>query len=208
VQLEVNDCSGWRFPKRVWQYIFHTGCKLPHLTQLQLLDDDADWFDVPHKSMCSPSWCATDLSRLVSSCPSLCDVSILPLQLGPHVSELRKLTALTRLGLFHDSHGGGSPDEDGRFDFDGFDKSVRGVATITQLRHLKVKHVSQHIKLGSLLPLTSLTALTEMLVCWVPDKRSEIGSDDEDDEDGPWLCLHDEKVSQSSIVRRVEASPF
>jgi hypothetical protein len=127
-------------PEGVWQYMFHAACKLPHLTHLRL-------------SSSIPLWCAGDLSRLISCCPSLCDAGTLSMQSGLSVSELHKRTALTRLSVFQDSE-----------DTVGFEEAMRGLAALTQLRHAEIKRVNQNIKVAALLPLTSLTALTEIRI--------------------------------------------
>ena len=69
--------------------------------------------------------------------------------------RMRKLTALTNLSVYYDLT---SPES--------FGESVRGLAAVTQLRRLKLVHVSQKIHAASLLPLTRLTALTDLWVAW------------------------------------------
>ena len=84
-------------PMGIWPYVFSGAHKLPHLTYLDLRDsdyDDADAFAF------SPRWGAADLASLVSCCPSLCCIGTLSLQPGLHVSELHKLTALTRVDVW------------------------------------------------------------------------------------------------------------
>mgnify|MGYP001807862828 CR=1 FL=1 len=150
-------------PEGVWQYMFNATCKLPHLMHMRL-------------SMSLPLWCAGDLSRLASCCPSLCDAGTLSLQSGLSVSELHKLTTLTRLGVFHDNE-----------DTVSFEEAMRGLAALTQLRHVEVERVSQSIKVAALLPLTSLTALTAIRIHY------------------PTTCITvvNKQVSQISTVRAI-----
>jgi hypothetical protein len=139
VQLEICDTS---FPKGVWPYMFPASRKLSHLTALELRGETNY---IAALSLCS----ASDLSNLVSCCPSLCAVGALWLHHGLHVSELHKLTALTRLRVHY------YPD-----DPDCFEDSMRGLAAVSRLQDLEVLHVGSYVKVASLLPLTKLTALT------------------------------------------------
>jgi hypothetical protein len=173
VCLEINDHSGYSCPDGIWQYVFPASRKPPHLTRVDLFEV----VDAPHSCMCVPSWRAADLSRLVSCCPGLCDLATLPLQLEGSVSELHKLSALTRLVMFYDPINTDSDNSDDDFDNSddimNFQECVGGLAVVTQVRHLELKRVSQAITPGSLLPLTRLTALTELAINWVPDVNSE-----------------------------------
>jgi hypothetical protein len=85
----------------------------------------------------------------------------LSLQPGAHVAELRKLTALTRLHVYH---------PDGA---KGFEESVRGLAAVSQLLDLELRHDIPHFKVASLLPLTALTVLTHFY-CW-PTSSADFG---------------------------------
>jgi hypothetical protein len=149
VQLEL---LGTNCPQGVWQYVFPAAHKLPHLAYLEL--QDADGVDA---SAPAPVWSAVDINRLVTCCPSLSDIVNLSLQPGLHVSALQQLTALTRMEVFYNAN-----------DHAVFSESVRGLAAISQLKVLDVKQVSLAFKLASLLPLTSLTALTDLRVYWYP----------------------------------------
>jgi hypothetical protein len=130
-------------PDGIWQYVFATH-KLPHLTELKLADTLGWGEGVPY-----PSWGGADISSLISCCPNLRVAETLSLQPGLHVSELRKLTALTLLSANIDR-----PDW---FDYEG---CVSGLAAVTQLWRLVVRLGSDTVKVAHLLPLTSLTALT------------------------------------------------
>ena len=141
VHLAIGDTS---CPHGVWPYMFPTSRKLPHLTALELRAVNNDCADLP-------SWYASDLTNLVGCCPSLYAAGFLSLQHGPCVSELRKLTALTRLSLYYCQD-----------DPDNFEGSMRGLAAVTRLRDLDVLHDTADVKVASLLPLTSLTALTKL----------------------------------------------
>jgi hypothetical protein len=141
VQLTICDTS---CPQGVWPYVFPTSRKLPHLTALELRPVNNDCADLP-------SWSAADLRNLVSCCPSLCAAGALSLQHGPCVSELHKLTALTRLRLYYCQD-----------DPDSFEGSMRSLAAVTRLRDLEVLHHTADVIVASLLPLTSLTALTKL----------------------------------------------
>lgn len=103
-----------------------------------------------------------DFSSLVGCCPGMCRVDALFLQPGLHVSELHKLTALTRVCLHNMSDSPGSCGE-----------SARGLAAVTQLRHLDLRQLSQSFKIASLLPLTSLTSLTRLSFRWRSNDFSE-----------------------------------
>lgn len=147
VHLEMLDMA---CPEGIWPYVFPAGRKLPHLTYLEVCDmQKVDLQGVPHpegpKALPLYSWGAADLSSLVSCCPGLCEIFNVSLQPGLHVSELQKLTALTNMGVSYDING---------------QEAVGGLAALTQLKELTLVQVSQESKLSSLLPMTSLTALT------------------------------------------------
>lgn len=196
VCLQITDYSGFGCPDGIWQYVFPASRRLPHLTRVDLFEV----VDAPHSCMCFPSWRADDLSRLVSCCPGLCDLATLPLQLKGHVSELHKLSALTRLVMFYDPISTASDNSDDDSDSSDdiaimdFQECVGGLAVVTQVRHLELKRVSQGIKVGSLLPLMKLTALTELSINWVPD----VNSDGDTGDDGESISLR-RKVRQSAL---------
>ena len=139
VVLEMYDAY---FPENIWQHVFAPMQKLPHLTSLVL------WGSNDCEPEAPPPWYASDLCSIVRCCPNLCVIETNRLQPGLHVSELHKLTALTRLQLGY-----------GR---QGFDECVRGLAAVAQLKYIEVTTRSPDITVTSLLPLTSLTALTEL----------------------------------------------
>ena len=105
-------------PSQSWPHVFAASQTLPHLTSLLLRGAVIDGGLITH-----PPWCAADLSSVVRCCPSLCRVETDRLQPGLHVSEMHKLTALTKLRLgYYDVDTSGSLCE-----------CVRGIASLTQL---------------------------------------------------------------------------
>jgi hypothetical protein len=112
------------------------------------------------------------------------------MQHGQHVSELRKLTGVTSLMLGY----GGS-------DLDEVDSTLQGLAAVTQLQELTVYLHTEELAMRSVLPLTSLTALTDLQIwCNRPygagsdldGNESDMGSESDDLVLG--VCL--KKVSQ------------
>lgn len=136
-----------RCPHGIWPYVFPATRKLPHLTSLVLEDTIG-----LGGALLGPFWGAADISCLVSCCPNLASIETMYLQPGLHVSELYKLTDLTRLHVYYRLFG---PDS--------IDESVLGLARFTQLQYLSLR-VSPNLSFGSLLPLTSLTALERLEV--------------------------------------------
>lgn len=150
--------------------MFSNTHKLPRLTHLSLPQP-------PDIQAPSPLWDAADLTRLVGSCPNVCDVGTLVLRPGLHVSELSKLTALTQLCVFLRYE-----------DIHGLYGCMQGLAALTQLHDLEVWG-DRKLNIASLLPLTSLTTLTRIEVEWPYDQ------DNEDGGEGGYLAT-DTKVSQ------------
>lgn len=143
VRLEM---TGYGFSSGLWSHVFVTTRKLPQLTSLSLTV-----FTKPNWGGKEPiEFCAGDLSRLTSSCPSLSHIGTLCLQPRLYVSELHKLSALTSLRVYFESVG---PDS--------FGESMRGLAAVTQLQKLRLIK-SAGLTVASLLPLTSLTTLTRL----------------------------------------------
>jgi hypothetical protein len=139
-----------RFPTGVWQYMFPNTTRLPHLTELWLKGSRYDGaLDTSSRAG------AADLSRLVCCCPSLSVMHTMCLQPGLHVSELCKLTALTRLHVLF-----------GSGDLAAVEESVKGLAAITQLQVLTISTDTLDITVASLLPLTTLTALHSQDCSW------------------------------------------
>lgn len=138
------------FPTGVWPYIFPCAHKLPHLTQLRVVE-----LDVGDGLVVSLRWGASDLSSLVNCCPGLCCIDTLSLQPGLHVSVLHKLTALTRVHVWLYADNVAT-----------VDASVRGLAAVTQLQVLRMTTDVPDITVASLLPLTNLTALTKLHCSW------------------------------------------
>lgn len=153
--------TGW-FPEGVLQFVFPAQRQLPHLTYLRFGNTLDLRDDVPIAP--PPVWAAADLSRLVDCCPKLCTFVDVSLQHGTHVSILSRLQDLRTL---HVQYG----------DFDGvgldafplviertdYAATVKGLATLSQLYCLHCKDGGWLVeKFFTLLPLTSLTALTAL----------------------------------------------
>ena len=125
-------------PAGVWPHVFPSTRKMLNLTQLDFADESL--------------WNAADMSRLVSCCPNLCRVGGMYLHQCSYVSKLQELTALTSMLVIYPAT-----------NLIGLSQSVKGLAALTQLRDLTVElHSQEHLQVSSLLPLTSLTALTSM----------------------------------------------
>jgi hypothetical protein len=88
---------------------------------------------------------------VVACCPNLRELVDVALLHGPHVSELHKLTALTSLHVRYFL--GIAP---------AFQQSLKGLAAVTQLQELSAYLHNSDLTVSSLLPLTSLTALTDL----------------------------------------------
>jgi hypothetical protein len=142
VTLELAVTS---VPQGIWSHVFGTAHKLPHLTCLSLADTGHEGGMLA----ASPRWGAAELSSLVSCCPGLCKIDGPSLEPGPQLSELHKLTALTRLHVWYFLD-----------DTTVVAESVKCLAAVTQLRELDISMDRPDFPLASLLALTSLTALT------------------------------------------------
>ena len=129
-------------PASVWPHVFPPTCKLPHLTLL-IFNDELEGQKAP--------WGAADLSSLISCCPNLCMIAGMFLQHGSWVSELHKLARLTDMFLEYPAS-----------DSAALADSLLGLAAVTPLQNLAIQLQQQHLSMGSLLPLTSLTALTSL----------------------------------------------
>jgi hypothetical protein len=138
VSLYLNDCH---LPRGMWPFVFPPSHPLPHHTGMGFYANIEPRGLAPHSA-----WDAADVSALVRCCPNLREIPCIGLQLGPHVSELHKLTALTRMQVVY---GGGSSEA--------VRESLKGLGTVTQLQSLTL---SAEFRVGDLLPLTNLTALT------------------------------------------------
>jgi hypothetical protein len=139
-----------KLPEGVLPYVFPAARKLPHLTTVCIQDfvDTAD-------GGATPAWSPADLSSLMECCPNLGNIDRAFLHTGPHVSELHKLTALTRLDVVFVPG-----------DLPAYEESLRGLAAITQLQDLSFEMTRNNLTVGSLLPLTDLTALTSLSCEW------------------------------------------
>jgi hypothetical protein len=162
---------------------------LLHLTSLLLYNDL--YGDV---SLLGLAWDASDVRGLVGCCPNLRAIAKISLQHGSHVSELHKLTALTRMHVKYGRAGL----------LMSVERSMHGLATLTQLKQLKGS-LGRDVSMGDLLPLTKLTALTELRMISRPrsdGQDSDSSSDDSDEEDlsGVVVLLQKYKVSQLSSI--------
>jgi hypothetical protein len=186
VDFSMRDAD---LPQGTWAALFCAERKLPHLTYLNLYNDVyGDDYVV------GLAWNASDVRSLVSCCPNLRAIASVSLQHGLHVSVLHKLTALTMMHMIY-----------GR---DGLlmsvEKSMNGLAALTQLKQLKGS-LGRDVSMGDLLPLTRLTALTELRMISRPGSGGEdsnSSSDDSDDDDlsGVMVLLEKCKVSQLSCM--------
>jgi hypothetical protein len=130
----------------VWPHVFPASRKLLHLTRLWFGDELFSRHDV-----LPSSWGEAYLSCLVSCCPNLQVVDCMSLLHGLHVSELRKLPALTDFTVAY---------ADG--DMAALQDSLNGLAAVTQLKDLCITQSRDDMTVAALLPLTSLTALTNL----------------------------------------------
>jgi hypothetical protein len=117
VSLRVERFTG---PDGIVPYLFPATHKLPHLTLFAWSSATEDENGDDRDPL--PLWRAADLASLVSCCPALCDIQDLHLQPGLHVSELRKLTDLTRLCVNYKCE-----------NMRRFRESMAGVAAVPQL---------------------------------------------------------------------------
>jgi hypothetical protein len=175
-------------PEGVWPFMFHVPNKLPHLTSLNMYDDNFGG-----DTVLASAWCAADLWSIVGCCPNLRELPQTCMHHGEHVSDLQHLTGVTSLTL---GYGAG--------DLDAVESSLQGIAAVTQLQDLIMYLHTRELSVGSLLPLTSLTALENLQIfCLRPDE-AESESDDGDSEDNMVLdvCLH--QVSQVTSLSLAE----
>jgi hypothetical protein len=146
-------------PGCAWPHVFCMPNQLLHLTSLHV-DEEQEWGASTNVS----AWGAAGVSSLITCCPNLCEVEF-TLQPGLHISELHKLTALTSLEVRFSS--GIAP---------AFQQSLKGLAAVTQLQELSAYLDNPDLQVSSLLPLTSLTALTglrcHIVGCWLVNLRS------------------------------------
>lgn len=190
------EMYGTRLPQGIWCHMFPPAHRMPQLTSLILGYTNSHYDNPTLYSM----WGAADLTSLVHCCPGLCHIDTMCLHPGAHASELRKLACLTSLHVHYASIMQHGPES--------FAASARGLAALTQLRLLEVKQPSfgpaaRRVKVPSLLPLTSLTSLTEL---YVRLNDHDHGSDSDDSDgnhteySGPELHLHATQVSQVGTV--------
>ena len=173
-------------PEGVWPFMFHVPNKLPHLTSLNMYDDNFGG-----DTVLASAWRAADVCSVVGCCPNLRKLPQTCMQHGQHVSDLRYLTGVTSLML---GYGAG--------DFDAVESSLQGIAAVTQLQDLIMYLHTRELSVASLLPLTSLTALEDLQI-FRPD-GAESESDDDDSEDTMVLdvCLH--QVNQLTSLSLAE----
>ena len=153
-------------PEDAWRYMFHEAGMLPNLTSLIICDENFG----ASQTVPAP-WGISDLWGVVRHCPNLCELPHVYLQHGDHVSYLQKLTGVTSVTLWY---GGGYVED--------VDESIEGLAAVAHLRDLTVYLYSlSEITVDVLLPLTSLTALTDLkVVCSEADDPSDLDADGSD----------------------------
>jgi hypothetical protein len=158
----------------VWQYVFPANRQLLTLTYLGFSGFEGEGVTSLSVEDLPSTWGAADLSCLVNSCPNLRNIHAISLQHGLHVSELHKLTQLRSIYIHYVV--GGAAD---------FELSIEGLAAVTQLEYLRLNLDRQNVEVASLLPLTSLTALTTLECCleeYRPGMSSRsLGKEGEDD---------------------------
>lgn len=157
-QLQQLTIAMAKFPKGVWQHVFHAGRQLWQLTKLQIdvpnyMDDD----DVPSEFVLP--FTSADLDSCVTCCPELRTLTIAQ-QDGPQLTALQRLSALSTLCIWH------LDDQ----------RAVLDLAALTQLRSLSViVAVSAGLWLPGLKSLTALKQLKELdyrekgALSWLPD---------------------------------------
>lgn len=177
-------------PEGVWSHVFPATRSLPHLTHLHLSGGTISQYWVRP----GPPFALADLRSLVDCCPSLRQIGHITLHTpgcGLHVGELRRLTALSRLVVNMANARavvvGGAHAEYPAV------AALQELADFTQLRYLCVTMDSayEYLTVGRLLPLTRLTALTELQFLCPPDGSNQLdspprspGSEGHDDEEG------------------------
>jgi hypothetical protein len=173
-------------PQGVWQYVFPANRQLLALTYLGFSGFEGEGVAALNVQDLPSTWGAADLSCLVSSCPNLCNIHAVSLQHGLHVSELHKLTQLSSIYIHYAV--GGAAD---------LERSIQGLAAVTQLEHLRLNLDRHSVEVSSLLALTNLTALTTLECCLDEYRPSmsdrALGKEGEDDvfylEVSSVLCL-------------------
>jgi hypothetical protein len=144
VELCVN---GNGLPAGVWPFMIPVAHTLPHLTH----------FGAPFAYGCNEpvlhgAWGAADVACLVKCCPNLRKIEEMAMQYGSHVSQLHKLTALTKLELNY----GAAPDPSV------VEETMHSLVALTQLQGLSVSVYCYVVSVAVLLPLTSLTAVSSL----------------------------------------------
>jgi hypothetical protein len=180
VSLGLEDL---KLPEGVLPYVFPTTHKLQHLTSVSIQDFVAPAAEGAGAGA-ARTWGPADLSSLIECCPNLASIDKVFLQTGPHVSELHKVTALTRLDVVFVP--GGLP---------AYEESLQGLAATTQLQGLAFQMTRNNLTVGSLLPLTSLTALTSLSCEWEAS-ASPMAPADQD----PTGAVEDTRVAFTSQV--------
>lgn len=135
----------------IWRHVFCLNRKLPHLATL----NRSNHVHGDELSMGS-AWDEVGLFSLGYRCTNLCTISAISVQHGTHVSELQRLTSLTKMHVIIGPVG----------IWNCVKESISGLAALTQLKKLTGCLYGCAVSVGELLPLTKLTALTELeIVC-------------------------------------------
>ena len=142
-QAAGANLSSDRLPVGIWQAMFRPQQQLPHLQNLRTdswttSNNHGGVQDVP-----ATAFSATDVSRLVGSCPGLQDLS-LELQPDVQLAALAQLTDLTTLRIYMATA-----------------SSVKSLSGLSGLRGLDV-NACPACSPAALLPLTALRQLTRL----------------------------------------------
>jgi hypothetical protein len=149
--VELSAYFRQELPMGIWQHVFPANRCLSSLTRLELDVLESEGAE----TVVSSAWDAADVASFVSCCPNIVEIESLFLQHGPDVaSQLQRLTALAALEVHY------VPSS-----VPLLHRSLKGLATVTQLQHVRVTadtYSPQEVSVATLLPLTSLTNLTSL----------------------------------------------
>lgn len=144
--LTISECM---LPEGIWQHVFPTGRRLPHLTSLDIShpkdEDDSEDSSEDAEDPCEDPVAAPDAEYLVRCCPGLLSLNMLGLQSSTEsLATLQELTKLQKL-CFH---------------IEAWHR-VQELSGLTGLRHLEiVVEESQRDEKGLPMQLTELQQLT------------------------------------------------
>ena len=172
--VEFSLCDA-QLPHDIWRHVLCLNRKLPHLATLNI-------FNHVHGDELSmgSAWDEIGLFSLGYRCTNLCTISAISVQHGTHVSELQRLTSLTKMHVIIGPVGIWNCVKESISGL--VDRSLSplhtqrlsgislilhdSLAALTQLKKLTGCLYGCAVSVGELLPLTKLTALTELeIVC-------------------------------------------